>query len=40
MLSNFDCIVQSPTGSGKSLAFILPMMHILLKKKEKVFIFH
>ncbi|CAK5085252.1 unnamed protein product [Meloidogyne enterolobii] len=36
MLSNFDCIVQSPTGSGKSLAFILPMMHILLKKKEKI----
>nr|CAD2130113.1 unnamed protein product [Meloidogyne enterolobii] len=36
MLSNFDCIVQSPKGSGKSLAFILPMMHILLKKKEKI----
>nr|CAD2189101.1 unnamed protein product [Meloidogyne enterolobii] len=36
MLSNFDCIVQSPTGSGKTLAFILPMMHILLKKKEKI----
>lgn len=36
MLSNFDCIVQSPTGSGKSLAYILPMMDILLKKTEKI----
>uniref|UniRef100_A0A183CE28 ATP-dependent RNA helicase n=1 Tax=Globodera pallida TaxID=36090 RepID=A0A183CE28_GLOPA len=33
MLANFDCVVQAPTGSGKSLAFMLPALQILVQKK-------
>ncbi|KAL3123040.1 hypothetical protein niasHT_001240 [Heterodera trifolii] len=33
MLANFDCVVQSPTGTGKTLAFMLPTLQILVQKK-------
>lgn len=31
ILSGSDCVISSPTGTGKSLAFILPILHTLLK---------
>jgi len=34
MLRNYDCIVQAPTGSGKSLAFLLSTMQIISGKRR------